>query len=376
MPSTINMKQGTQKVQPNTKTQSSAGSAKTKRVKQAIDRSGLWSQFDEEVSPEVAPIECVYRSSGERETCDVCSSPLALTEERFLACTNKKCALIYRDSLDHSPEWRYHGAEDSHGADPTRCGMPVNPLLHESSFGCMVLCKNGSSYEMRKIRRFAAWQSTPHREKTQYEEFQRISMMAHNAGLPKLIVEDAMREHKRISEVRTFRGLNRDGIIAASIYVACKINGCPRTAKEIAEIFVLDNASATKGCKTAVALIEELEHSREDDDKTSLSQTTPETFIERYCSKLNICDELTKLCRFIAMRIQQQQYIPENTPHSIAAGIVYFVSSVCGLDISKHEVNRVTGISEVTINKCFKKLETLKKELIPSPLAVKYSIQL
>ena len=120
----------------------------------------------------------------------------------------------------------------------------------------------------------------PHREKTQYEEFQRISMMAHNAGLPKLIVEDAMREHKRISEVRTFRGLNRDGIIAASIYVACKINGCPRTAKEIAEIFVLDNASATKGCKTAVTLIEELEHNREDDDKTSLSQTTPETFID------------------------------------------------------------------------------------------------
>ena len=137
MPSTINMKQGTQKVQLNTNT----AKTKTKRVKQTADRSGLWSQFDEEVSPEVAPIECVYRSSGERETCDVCSSPLALTEERFLACTNKKCALIYRDSLDHTPEWRYHGAEDSHGADPTRCGMPVNPLLHESSFGCSVLQK-------------------------------------------------------------------------------------------------------------------------------------------------------------------------------------------------------------------------------------------
>ena len=168
------------------------------------------------MTPEVAPIECVYRSSGERETCDVCSSPLALTEERFLACTNKKCALIYRDSLDHTPEWRYHGAEDSHGADPTRCGMPVNPLLHESSFGCRVLCKSGSSYEM-KDPPLCGVVTMPHREKTQYEEFQRISMMAHNAGLPKLIAEDAMREHKRISEVRTFRGLNRDGIIAASI---------------------------------------------------------------------------------------------------------------------------------------------------------------
>lgn len=352
-----------------------ATKSRTKRVKQNVDKSGLWAQFDQEVDPTAGvPIECVYRSSGEREVCDVCESLLALTEERFLACTNPKCGLIYKDSLDHKPEWRFHGGEDSHGADPTRCGMPINPLLQESSFGCRVLNTSRSTYQMRMLGRFANWQSMPHREKTQYDEFQRISMMAQNAGLPKLIVDDAMREHKRISEKRTFRGLNRDGIIAASIYVACKINGCPRTAKEIAEIFILDKASATKGCKTAVTLIEEMEHSRDDEEKTSLSQTTPEAFIDRYCSKLNICAELTKLCRFIATRIQQKGYIPENTPHSIAAGIIYFVASECKLETSKHEVNRITGISEVTINKCYKKLEQLKSELLPTPIVKRYNI--
>lgn len=346
----------------------------TKRVKQHIDRSSLWSQFDEEVGTKEGPIECVYRTSGEREYCDVCESRLAVTEERFLACTNNKCGLIYKDSLDHSPEWRFHGGEDGGGADPTRCGMPINPLLEESSYGCKVLCKSGSSYEMRKIRRYAEWQSMPHKEKTQYEEFQRISTMAHHAGLSKLIVDDAMREHKRISERKTFRGLNRDGIIAASIYVACKINDCPRTPKEIADIFMLDKASATKGCKTALTLIEEMEQDVSDDEKTCLSQTTPETFIERYCSKLNLCAELIKLCRFIALRIEQNKYIPENTPHSIAAGIIYFVAHSCSLDITKQQVNKITSISEVTINKCFKKLESIKAELLPSQIVRKYNI--
>jgi transcription initiation factor TFIIB len=347
---------------------------KTKRVKQKIDRSAVWEQFDEMVGTQTTPLECVYRSSGEREFCDVCEFPLALTEERFLACTNNKCGLIYKDSVDHSPEWRFHGGEDGGGADPTRCGMPINPLLEESSYGCKVLCKTGSSYEMRKIRRYAEWQSMPHREKTQYDEFQRISMMAHNAGIPKMIVEDALREHKRISQRKTFRGLNRDGIIAASIYVACKINDCPRTPKEIADIFVLDKASATKGCKTALTLIEEMERNEEDEDKTSLSQTTPETFIERYCSKLNVAGELTQLSRFIAIRIEQQKYIPENTPHSIAAGIIYFVAIMCNLDITKQQVNKVTGISEVTINKCFKKLECIKQHLLPTAIVQKYNI--
>lgn len=339
------------------------------------NKSELWKQFDDEMNLNV-PIECIYRSTGEREVCDACESPLAYTEERFQACTNIKCGMIYRDMLDHTPEWRYHGGDDNNNGDPTRCGMPINPLLQESSFGCKVLCKGSTTYEMKKIRRYAEWQSMPYKEKSQYEEFQWITLMAHNAGIPKIIVDDAMREHKRISEIKSFRGLNREGIIAASIYVACKINQCPRTAKEISEIFNLDKASATKGCKTALALIDEMEHSIADNDKTSITQTTPEVFIERFCSKLNICSELTKLCRFIALRIQQKQYITENTPHSIAAGIIYFVSFMCNLEISKHEVNVTTGISEVTINKCFKKLEKYKKELLPSKIIEKYNIKI
>ena len=65
--------------------------------------------------------------------------------------------------------------------------------------------------------------------------------------------------------------------------------------------------------------------------------------------------------------------IPENTPHSIAGGIVYFVSQICHLNISKHDVNRVSEISEVTINKCFKKLENLKELLVPRVVLEKYN---
>ena len=35
------------------------------------------------------------------------------------------------DILDNSAEWRYYGADDNHQGDPTRCGMPINPLLEE-----------------------------------------------------------------------------------------------------------------------------------------------------------------------------------------------------------------------------------------------------
>ena len=153
---------------------------------------------------------------------------------------------MYKDRLDFNAEWRYYGADDTGSGDPTRCGMPVNPLLKQSSFGCKVLCGYNSNYEMQKIRRYTEWQAMPYKEKSQYDEFQRISAMAIQAGIPKIIIDEAMRYHKKISEQKTFRGLNRDGIIAASIYVACRINNNPRTPKEIATMFHLDDASATR----------------------------------------------------------------------------------------------------------------------------------
>ena len=64
--------------------------------------------------------------------------------------------------------------------------------------------------------------------------------------------------------------------------------------------------------------------------------------------------------------------MPENTPHSIAAGIIYFISQICKLNISKRDVRVISEISEVTINKCFKKLEKMTDQLIPATILNKY----
>ena len=48
------------------------------------------------------------------------------------------------------------------------------------------------SYEMRKIRRYTEWQSMPYKEKSQYDDFQIITIMAQNAGIPKMIIDSAI----------------------------------------------------------------------------------------------------------------------------------------------------------------------------------------
>jgi transcription initiation factor TFIIB len=340
-----------------------------KNRKSRLDKEKMWDLFP---SHPKQTMECVFRAEGQRDTCDCCGKPVACDDDGFLVCTNLSCGIIYKDVMNDGAEWRYYGANDNGTDDPTRCGMPINPLLKESSFGCKVLCGGRPSYEMRKIKRYTEWQAMPYKEKSQYDEFQKITIYANQAGIPKLIIDDAMRYHKKISEAKTFRGLNRHGIIAASIYISARINNFPRTAKEIATIFNLDNTSATKGCKNAIEIINNMERNMEQTDKTTLFHTTPDAFIDRYCSGLHMNSELSKLCKFVSFRIQQNSLIPENTPNSIAAGIIYFIAQQCNVSLSKHAVYEVSGISEVTINKCYKKLEVLKEQLIPKVILDKY----
>jgi len=373
--------------------------AKTKKKKTFLskkEKEQLWSVFDENISTEPETKDepknsslnshCIY-DAGENisekvneETssftlCNQCQSPLMIMEDGFPTCTNKRCGIMYTNTLDYSPEWRFYGAEDKNSNDPTRCGNPINPLLKESSYGCKILCAPNASFEMRRLRKWTEWQAMPHREKSLYEEFQFITNMARNAGINKIFIDDAMAIHKDISEQQMFRGINRDGIKAASIYLSCRLNNCPRTSHEIAEIFKLDKTSATNGCSVAVNILCNIDRNNDSglSQSDKLCTSNPSAFIERYCSQLHMPSELIKLANFIAMKIEKEDYINDNTPQSVAAGIIYFVAQTCHLNFSKGDVRNVANVSEVTINKCFKKIDMLKDKLVPSCILEKYN---
>lgn len=347
----------------------------SKKCNNGDNMTKLWTILDEDQNIK-SSIECVYDQTNELENdlCKMCNIILSFNEDGYLMCSNPKCAKTYNDIIDQSAEWRYYGADDNNVQDPTRCGMPIDPLLEQSSYGSHVISQQKMSPEMYRLRRWTHWISTPNGEKSLYNEFKRITNRAHLAGISKMIIDDALYYHKIVSgHEKTFRGDNRDGIIAASVYISCRINDNPRTAKEIAEIFALDVTSATKGCKNAQVIINDIEKDTRNVEKTHLKETVPKSFIPRFCSKLNMNKELTDVCSFIADKIHKLDIMPENTPISIAAGLLYFVSQICHLNITKQQIKVVSGISEVTINSCCKKLELIKHTLIPNEIIKKYN---
>jgi len=342
---------------------------KKKQKMNSLEKQNLWKILDDEKVIETSFVE------KEEDLCNQCNSILIFTEDGFPTCFNKECGMIQTSVLDYSPEWRYFASDQKGSSDTSRCGNPIDPLLEESSYACKILCSSNASYEMKNLRRWAKWQSMPHREKALYDEFQIITTLSQNAGIPKLFIEHAKVIYKDLYEQKTFRGVKRDAIRAASIWISCWKNENPRTSNEIAEIFKIDKTSASLGCSLAEEMLQSHERQFESADKSQLCALTPNTFIERFASKLNLSAELILLAKFVALQVEKHNIIPDNRPQAITAGILYFISYHCNLHYSKQDIKNLLSdeASEVTINKCFKKLDEYKHLLLPSWVFSKFS---
>ena len=162
-----------------------------------------------------------------------------------------------------------------------------------------------------------------------------------------------------VAEVKISRGVNRCGIIVASVFFACKNCDVPRSDKELSKIFNVNNKIVTSGIKKFREILRtNRNYNHRLINKTSICSND---LIDRYCNKLNISnsEEIKNICK----KIGSHKINSENTPPSIAAGCIYYIIVHNDLNITKRDIHNVCEISEVTINKCFKKISSALEEL-------------
>jgi transcription initiation factor TFIIB len=269
----------------------------------------------------------------------------------------KVCQDTITNIID-TPEWKQYssGGKTSDGG---RCGLPVNGLLPQSSLGTSVSFK-GRNSATNKIGMYQRWNSMPYKERSLYKVFNEIDGKCLGNGLPRVISVTAKSLYRIISETKISRGSNRVGIIAACVYNACKECGVPRSINELSDIFGIETKVMTKGCKNYVEIMRmsKTDISRIQDIKSvGISD-----FIGRFCHNLKISERDTAYIMRIAELCEDLNLLNDNTPPSMAAGCIYRYVMERDLPLTKTDIKEVTKISEVTINKCYKKL--LANEII------------
>jgi transcription initiation factor TFIIB len=321
----------------------------------------LWSMYDQMKEE----LEDDTSSSGEGgaaaadaargDTCYSCGEREFLVEDGCMICQN--CGRVNGNEIDYNQEWRYYGNDDNKGRnDPTRCGIPINPLLPDSSLGTIIL---GNGQQM--CRRLHRWNSSNPKERSLIHAYNEINEKTAGANIPVCIVDKAKVVYKTLSSEKIKRGTTRKGLMAACIYYTLKDKQISRSTQEISTIFSLKQKKMTTGCK----YFNEIMYSKNRDYLNQIQPTTTKDFIERFSLKLGISNDFQTLAIHICQLADKLGIITESTPPSIAVGCLYLMIQHFGFNITKKHLSGICEISEVTISKSYKKLLEFKDYLIP-----------
>ena len=154
---------------------------------------------------------------------------------------------------------------------------------------------------------------------------------------------------------RIMRCINRKSLIAACVFYACKVEGEPRSPKEIADIYSLDIKHVNRGYRKFMDYINIQELFPE------FKSSDPQDFIKRFGKVLKIDEKYIKVAIDISNNIKKLELAGTHEPQSIAAGCLLLVINMNNLNINRKEISKVFRISDVTISKTYRRIYPHRK---------------
>ena len=144
-----------------------------------------------------------------------------------LVCAD--CGLVLGDRIvDTRSEWRTFANED--GDDPSRVGSVSNPILDgiTEQLESRIAARDGGTGASRELLKTMSRASAP-RDRSLLDAFDSIQNKCDSIHLPRTVCDTAKQAYRRVEQEKLLRGKQTDAIIAAAIYVACRVNRVPRT---------------------------------------------------------------------------------------------------------------------------------------------------
>lgn len=350
-------------------------------------------------------IETHVNIDSDENICEICNSHNIIHADGYLTC--RDCGMQNSIIIDCGQEWRYYGAEDNK-SDPSRCGLPTSDLLPETSMGSMIGLRGYESYKMKKLRNIQSWSSISYQDNKLLSSFKNITAISMNAGISQYIIEEAKHMYKMIYLMKTCKRIKLDVMQAASVQLACKIKGVPRDTIEMATMFNITIRDMRRGSKLFEevwnsVIVNELdnldEEKREFSEQTtnpisadtefenaidikndgtealeasSLKPSNAMDYLHRSCSKLELSEEIYMVCKSICSYIEDNDLLIKHIPVSRTAGSIYFTCVHLKINITFEAISQVCDISEVTIKKCYQKINKFKDELLANTLLKRY----
>ena len=289
------------------------------------------------------------------EKCPECNSAHLVRDydRGELVCVD--CGVVIEDKLiDQGPEWRAFDVEQ--GEKRARTGAPMTYTIHDKGLSTEISWKNKDSYgksiptrNRAQLYRLRKWQRrirvSNATERNLAFALSELDRMASAMGLPRNVRETAAMIYRKAVNKNLIRGRSIEGVVAASLYAACRQCDVPRTLDEVANA---SRVGRKEIGRTYRFMTREL--------KLKLMPTRPQDYVSRFCSELKLSGEAQAKATDILKDASKKELTSGRGPTGVAAAAIYISSILCNERRTQREVADVAGVTEVTIRNRYKEL--------------------
>jgi len=297
-----------------------------------------------------------YEESGKCPECN--AEKLSHDYERAeLICEH--CGIVIDEEfIDAGPEWRAFDSEQKE--ERSRVGSPMTNMTHDKGLSTQISIKNRDGqgnpissskkaqfYRLRKWHRQARISDA--KERNLALALGELNRMSSCLNIPRNIQEDSSKIYREAAEADLIKGRSIEGVVAASLYIACRKNGVARTLDEIAEAARITRKELGR---TYRFISSELE--------LKLPLSLPQEYLPRFCSKLELSQKTQLKAEEIIKKAANKGLTSGRSPTGIAAASIYIASVVCGEKRPQKEIAEETNTTEVTVRNRY---QEIKEEL-------------
>lgn len=257
-----------------------------------------------------------------------------------------ECGLVVGDRvIDVGSEWRtFSNDKGSNSADPSRVGGAENPLLNGSDLSTLVGPSRGdASFDEFGGMKYKNKGMVCSTNRSLLNAYREIGLMADRINLPRNIVDRANVLFKQVHDGKNLKGRSNDAIASASLYIACRQEGVPRTFKEICAVSKVSKKEIGRVFKLILKALE-----------TSVDLITTGDFMSRFCCNLGLPNMVQRAATHIAKKAVEYDIVPGRSPISVAAAAIFMASQASDEKRSQKEIGDIAGVAEVTIKQSYK----------------------
>jgi transcription initiation factor TFIIB len=293
-------------------------------------------------------------STPKKGRCLECGSERSIRDYETAEVVCIECGFVIDEKIaDSGPEWRAFDMEQR--AKRTRVGAPITQTIHDKGLSTMIGWSNRDFYNKKlssekraQLYRMRKWQRrirvSDSTERNLASALSAMSRMCSSMGLPKNVLETASVIYRRNLK-KNMRGRLIKGIVAASIYMACRKCGVARTLDDVATSSDMNKKEVGKYYRY---LIKEL--------REFVPPLPPSCYISRFVNNLELVGGVETIALQILTVAKKARLTSGRGPQGMAAAATYIASNIVNDRRTQREVAEVANVTEVTIRNRYKEL--------------------